>query len=171
MSWFWDKNEKRSEIIAGKILSRRFRDYLVCDEGEPIQSSRLTDEFAHFCRNKYQELIERQLKDNHGLYVKFDCMLPPCHKTYDERHGKLLRWECTNQFNTGDSIDVAFIKHPTTEDIYLPLRPIFAVIQDIMASLGKPYIVSFERLVFNIRYWEEENAVLGFYVVQQSYGV
>lgn len=164
--WLYNKDRERSEIISSKILSKQFREYLFCNEKDPIQNSELTENFAKFCHNSYTEIIKKQLDNNHGLYVVFDCMLPPCCRTFDERYGKHLRWDCTNQFNTGDSIDIAFIRHPDNHEIYLPLRPIFKIMQDIMKSLGKPYIVSFDRLVYNTRYWEEENAVLKFYIIQ-----
>jgi hypothetical protein len=105
-----------------------------------------------------------QLNLNMGMFIEFECMLPPCCETFISDTGKNV----TNRFNAGGwgDIHIAFIPHPNHRNEYIPLSPTFQIMQTILKEKKLTYTVCFERLKYNTRYWEESNAVLMFYIIQ-----
>jgi hypothetical protein len=152
---------KESLKIVNKVVRSGRADIISIHHNGPIQEAKLNELFAMHCKKVYDSEIKAQLNMNTGLYVEFDCMLPPCGETWS--NGKNV----TNRFNTGNFISSAFIRHPNNRNEYIPLKPVFEIMQGILKTMWLKYTVSFERLEYNTRYWEESNAVLVIHILQQ----
>jgi hypothetical protein len=156
----YSSKSRDSEAIFNKMVRSGRADIISIHHNGPIQEAKLNDLFAMHCKKVYETEIKGQLYLNMGLYVEFDCMLPPCGET--SSNGKNV----TNRFNTGNSISSAFIRHPNNRNEYIPLKPVFEIMQTILKTMWLKYTVSFERLKYNTRYWEESNAVLIIRILQ-----
>lgn len=156
-------NKSIEKEIRNKIVKNDRRDIIVPNpENIPLQRVQFTELFAIYCKKFYESDIQFQLQRRDNLYIEFECMLPNCCETWDMNTNKNV----TNRFHVGDGIDIAFIRNHNNRNEYIPLRPVFEIIRTILENMNHTYIVSFERLVYNTRYWEEGNAVLTIYIVQ-----
>ncbi len=158
----YHSKSKESFEIYNKIVGNARRDIIHNPERKPIQEAEFTELFAECCKKYYESEIKFQLKWHDNLYIEFECMLPNCCKSWDTNTNK----DCTNRFNVGDDISIAFIRNHNNCNEYIALRPVFEIIRNILENMNLTYIVSFERLVYNTRYWEEGNAALTIYIVQ-----
>ena len=135
----------------------------------PIQNAQLTKEFAALCKKYYVENIKGQMEHrNRNLYVEYYCMVPPSGRTGRRKKGWFGSYyqDETNLANNGHPVSIAFIRNPFHHDEYLPLNPVLDILQEVWNDMGVRYTVSFEHLVLNAWYWEEDNSVLRFHVVQ-----
>ena len=154
--------QEESIEIRNKIVGNARHDIIHNPEKKSIQEAEFTKVFAEYCKKFYESEIKFQLIRRDNLYIEFECMLPNCCETRISKTNKIV----TNRFNVGDDISIAFIKNHNNRNEYIPLKPVFEIIRNILEDMNITYIVSFERLVYNTRYWEESNAVLIIYIVQ-----
>ena len=77
----YHSKSKESEEIFNKMVRSGRADIIRVHQNGPIQEAKLNELFAMHCKKVYETEIKAQLQMNMGLYVEFDCMLPPCGET------------------------------------------------------------------------------------------
>ena len=164
MGGIFSSTARQDRKIHNKII--KFSRYDIIhtdfDRKKFVHEMVFTDFFADYCQKYYESNIHSQMIQRDQLHIEYECMLPPCGTTRDATTGKNL----TSRFHVGDSINCAYIRNPTNRNEYLPLRPIFEIIRNILENKNLTYIVMFERLTYNTMHWEEGNAALIIYMVQ-----
>lgn len=154
----------KSKIIQKKIINSNRNDIISNPHNRSIRSAKFTDLFLSYCKKHYDFEIKQQLQKTENLSIKLQCMLPPINKINIYRINKNI----INYFNLNDTISIAFIKNPANYNEYVPLKPIFEIIKLILKTMKITYIVYFERIKYNMINWEENNAVLIFYIIQNN---
>ena len=124
---------------------------------------KLTNEFQEKCRDKLRKDIKWRLKENMNLYIDFPCMLPSLCRTFNSKNNK----EITNRFHSNNSMCIAYIENPLDYAQYLPILPIFEIIQEILTEMELQYTVNFERINHDEFIMKEENAVLLINILQR----
>ena len=163
-------------IIMGAFLSRNEvsghdkkvaldrTDILYLPKGSRLyNNARLTNEFQEKCRDKLRKDIKWRLKDNMNLYIDFPCMLPNLCRTFNSKNE-----EITNRFNSNNSMSIANIENPLDYNQYLPILPVFELIQEILKEMELQYTVTFDRIDYDEIFMMEQNAVLLINIIQKE---
>ena len=132
-------------------------------ESKLYNHARLTNEFQEKCRDKLRKDIKWRLKDNMNLHIDFPCMLPSLCRTFNSKNNK----EITNRFHSNNSMCIAYIENPLDYNQYLPILPIFEIIQEILKEMELQYTVTFDRIKHDEFIMIEENAVLLINILQR----
>ena len=127
-------------------------------------NARLTPEFKKKCRDKLRENIKYELKRNLNLYIHFPCMLPSLSRTFNSKNNR----EITNRFNSNKDMCIAYIENPLDYNQYLPILPVFELIQEILKEMELHYTVTFDRINYKNVIMMEENAVLLINIIQKE---
>ena len=169
MGNFLSRNEKSGH---DKIVKLDRTDILYLPKGSRLyNNARLTNEFQEKCRDKLRKDIKWRLKENMNLYIDFPCMLPNLCRTFKTTYNK--RKEITNRFHSNNSMSIAYIENPLEYNQYLPILPVFEIIQEILKEMELQYTVTFDRINYDDDIMTEENAVLLINIIQREpqYGV
>ena len=89
-------------------------------------------------------------------------MLPNLCRTFDST----TRKELTSRFNANNTMSIAYIENPLNHQQYLPILPVFELIQKILKEMNLNYTVNFDRLDYNETVMMPENAVLLINIIQ-----
>ena len=161
MGNFLSSNEKSGH---DKLVKLNRTDILYLPkESKLYNDARLTNEFQEKCRNKLRKDIKWRLKENMNLYIDFPCMLPNLCRTFNSK-----KREITNRFNSNNSMCIAYIENPLDHNQYLPILPIFEIIQEILKEMKLQYTVTFDRINYDEIIMIEENAVLLINIIQRE---
>lgn len=70
-------------------------------------------------------------------------------------------------------MSIAYIENPLDYNQYLPILPVFEIIQEILKEMELQYTVTFDRINYDDGLMMEENAVLLINIIQREprYGV
>ena len=162
MGNFLYRNEKSGHDKKVK-LDRT--DILYLPKGSRLyNNARLTNEFQEKCRDKLRKDIKLRLKENMNLYIDFPCMLPNLCRTFNTKNNK----EITNRFHSNNSMCIAYIENPLDYNQYLPILPVFEIIQEILKEMELQYTVTFDRINYVDDIMKEENAVLLINIIQRE---
>ena len=132
-------------------------------ESRLYNNARLTNEFQEKCRDKLRKDIKWRLKENMNLHIDFPCMLPSLCRTFNSK-----KEEITNRFHSNNSMSIAYIENPLDYNQYLPILPIFEIIQEILKEMELQYTVTFDRINYDEFIMIEENAVLLINIIQRE---
>ena len=161
MGIFLSRNETSGH---DKIVKLDRTDILYLPKGSRLyNNTRLTNEFQEKCRDKLRKDIKWRLKENLNLYIDFPCMLPNLARTFNSK-----KEEITNRFNSNNNICIAYIENPLEHDQYLPILPVFEIIQEILKEMELQYTVTFDRINYDEIIMIEENAVLLINIIQRE---
>ena len=161
MGKFLSKNEKSGH---DKLVKLDRTDILYLPKGSRLyNNARLTNEFQEKCRDKLRKDIKWRLKENMNLYIDFPCMLPSLCRTFNSKNR-----EITNRFHANNTMYIAYIENPLDYDEYLPILPIFEIIQEILKEMELQYTVTFDRINYDEIIMIEENAVLLINIIQRE---
>lgn len=152
-----------------KTVKLNRTDILYLPKGSILyNNARLTKEFEEKCKDKLRKDIKWQLKENLNLYIHFQCMLPNLVRTFNSK-----KREITNRFNANNHMSIAYIENPLDYNQYLPILPVFELIQEILKEMELQYTVTFDRIYYDEVVMMEENAVLLINIIQKEpqYGV
>ena len=89
-------------------------------------------------------------------------MLPSLCRTFNSK-----KEEITNRFHSNNSMCIAYIENPLDYNQYLPILPVFEIIQEILTEMELQYTVNFERINHDEFIMIEENAVLFINILQR----
>lgn len=160
MGIFVSKNKKSEH---DKVVGLDRTDILYLPKGSrTYNNARLTKEFKEKCRDKLREDIKWRLKMNLNLYIDFPCMLPNLCRTIDSN-----KKDITSRFNANNSMCIAYIENPLDYNQYLPILPVFELIQEILKEMELEYTVTFDRLNYET-VMIEKNAVLLINIIQRE---
>ena len=132
-------------------------------ESKSYNHACLTYEFQKKCRDKLRKDIKWRLKENMNLHIDFPCMLPSLCRTFN-----LKKEEITNRFHSNNSMSIAYIENPLDYNQYLPILPVFEIIQEILKEMELQYTVTFDRIKHDEFIMIEENAVLLINIIQRE---
>lgn len=91
-------------------------------------------------------------------------MLPNLCRTFNSTNNK----EVTNRFNSNNNMSIAYIENPLDYKQYLPILPVFEIIQEILKEMELQYTVTFDRINYEESIMTEENAVLLINIIQKE---
>ena len=159
-------SSRNKESGHDKLVKLDRTDILYLPKGSRLyNNARLTNEFQEKCRDKLRKDIKWRLKENMNLYIDFPCMLPSLCRTFRTFNSK--KEEITNRFHSNNSMSIAYIENPLDYQQYLPILPIFEIIQEILTEMELQYTVTFERINHDEFIMKEENAVLLINILQR----
>jgi hypothetical protein len=156
-------SSRNKESAHDKLVKLDRTDILYLPKGSRLYNhARLTNEFQEKCRDKLRKDIKRRLNENMNLYIDFPCMLPSLCRTFNSKNNK----DITNRFHSNNSMCIAYIENPLDYNQYLPILPVFEIIQEILTEMELQYIVNFDRINHDEFIMKEENAVLVINILQ-----
>jgi hypothetical protein len=144
----------RTDIFVQPPKAKKIADINYFD----VTEQTLTPEFAEYCKKYYSQYI----RPNH-YYIHFSFMSPPAGKIYESD----TKIEITEYNVCWGNCDYGYIQNPKNNREYIPLKPVFRILCELMDETNKPYTVNVNLVKYNTTEWEQDNMLLTFSFVQQ----
>ena len=171
-SWF---RKSKNEILYERIVSAHRCDIFVQPPKEeiielknetndvirrfPLEKQEFTPEFRKYCKEYYSKYIR---PDNY--YIQFSFMAPFLGKTYEND----TKIEIIDYRVCWGNCDYGYIDNPKNNREYIPMKPVFDILCELMNETGRPYTVNVNMVKHHSTELQQDNMLLTFCFVQNS---
>lgn len=122
-----------------------------------INDQTFTPEFAEHCKKHYSQYINPK-----KYYIQFSFMAAPMGRTFESD----TRIEVIDYSVCWGNCDWGYISNPKNHREYIPMKPVFKILCELMNETNKPYVVNVNVVKFNVHDWEQDNMLLTFSFIQ-----